>query len=129
MYISIPAPTKGATSQTKMLLHGLIISIPAPTKGATQIVNDVTLMPFISIPAPTKGATWRFSPTLPDWIYFNPRTHEGCDFTTFLFSLMGYLFQSPHPRRVRPFKVQFNSTISPISIPAPTKGATLLLPQ
>ena len=58
----------------------------------------------ISIPAPTKGATFSFRYRHKCNDYFNPRTHEGCDLTfpTSLTSL--YIFQSPHPRRVRRFK-------------------------
>ena len=33
---------------------------------------------------------------------FNPRTHVGCDGTKYPISAMSSLFQSTHPRRVRP---------------------------
>ena len=32
---------------------------------------------------------------------FNPRTHVGCDLTGFVTMLIGKVFQSTHPRRVR----------------------------
>ena len=100
-WISIHAPTWGATPFTGALGFILIISIHAPTWGATKVRDDYNdLLIFqsthprgvrqacasststargISIHAPTWGATrpspsrtWRGS-------YFNPRTHVGCD--------------------------------------------------
>ena len=56
----------------------------------------------VSIHAPTRGATstrWRRQERRKG---FNPRTHEGCDtLTAFLWAAVT-LFQSTHPRGVRP---------------------------
>ena len=101
------------------------ISIHAPTKGATFTNIYVTITEAISIHAPTKGATAQpynyygcrlFQSTLPrrerlstDFcnpataLYFNPRSHEGSDGT----------------------KLQID-TMRVISIHAPTKGATAI---
>ena len=55
------------------------ISIHAPTRGATQVLVSDDLLSVISIHAPTRGAT------VPRWIHslrrhhFNPRSHEGSD--------------------------------------------------
>ena len=57
----------------------IFISIHAPTRGATVLPEDVFDCIAISIHAPTRGATRR------RWIYhtcqkdFNPRSHEGSD--------------------------------------------------
>ena len=59
------------------------ISIHAPMKGATYIFAVRFDVDFISIHAPMKGATNMASPTACTWPYFNPRTHEGCDFPYF----------------------------------------------
>ena len=79
------------------------ISIHAPTKGATIMgVDNISNAKEISIHAPTKGATYY----TPNWvwypIYFNPRTHEGCD--------------DALAKEITKLKI--------ISIHAPTKGAT-----
>ena len=55
--VSIHAPTRGATSNCKLLLYISRVSIHAPTRGATRISLSV------------HNSSLRF----------NPRTHEGCD--------------------------------------------------
>ena len=82
--------------------HIKYISIHAPTRGATAVFLDYRYRFFISIHAPTRGATnpfrqhtfpYRFQSTLPHgerhislyWIvcyrHFNPRSHTGSDET------------------------------------------------
>ena len=67
-------------SQTKMLLHGLIISIPAPTKGATlSTYGRFNTLGRFQSPHPRRV---RPAVGLGRWFDkrdFNPRTHEGCD--------------------------------------------------
>ena len=70
-------------------------------KGATLLMLDYISLDFISIHAPMKGATPRPWEPRTAMLYFNPRTHEGCD--AGLEALTGYDF---------------------ISIHAPMKGAT-----
>ncbi len=103
------------------------ISIHAPTRGATSPGEDSPLLNTISIHAPTRGATsFRalqtfangFQSTLPRgerlyvWVagctitYFNPRSHEGSDDKRF-------------------YKKEFQH----ISIHAPTRGATAIVPH
>ena len=98
------------------------ISIHAPTRGATQLCNLYIINNRISIHAPTRGATHQrcaryfpklFQSTLPREerhnvcgykahnLYFNPRSHERSDFMP--------------SQACRQF---------PISIHAPTRGAT-----
>ena len=55
---------------------------------------------------------------------FNPRTHEGCDITLALKIIMLLKFQSTHPRGVRLYKTDASDFPLPVSIHAPTRGAT-----
>ena len=57
---------------------------------------------------------------------FNPRTHAGCDQTDCVVRATPSMFQSTHPRRVRPNAASFPPTrCSHVSIHAPTQGATI----
>ena len=76
----------------------ILISIHAPAKGATAPVEEEAIAEFISIHAPAKGATvacWLFS--------------------------SGNLFQSTHPRRVRP-KTSLTSVVKFYFNPRTRKG-------
>ena len=99
-YVSIHAPTRGATLPViqPYLLHR--VSIHAPTRGATHSSLSISRHIWVSIHAPTRGATKggvkcvvqdRFQSTLPRGERlpgnrfrffsggFNPRSHEGSD--------------------------------------------------
>ena len=100
----------------------------------------------ISIHAPTWGATYQTPNMTNPCRHFNPRTHVGCDFGAIFQGWSDPIFQSTHPRGVRPafFGVQvygryFNPRThvgcdyrrhngcrlqTQISIHAPTWGAT-----
>ena len=56
----------------------------------------------VSIHAPARGATWWRSCTGPIKRCFNPRTREGCDRPSQRSPLSVRVFQSTHPRGVRP---------------------------
>ena len=93
--ISIPAPARGATSNTGCCCSNTHISIPAPARGATQLVPgrfihgpDFNSRPcargddlagderhggHISIPAPARGATLMSVPLMVSRKYFNSR--------------------------------------------------------
>ncbi len=58
----------------------IIISIHAPMKDATKSSLASVLSKLISIHAPMKDATQCFHLVCDISMYFNPRTHEGCDF-------------------------------------------------
>ena len=101
--ISIHAPTRGATLSQLPLSQPYTISIHAPTRGATLVnrqeyrgrkfqsthprgvrrsfPDPCPCVHDISIHAPTRGATSRHSWLTQDTLNFNPRTHEGCDYT------------------------------------------------
>ena len=55
--ISIHAPTRGATNDLLFYLNEFCISIHAPTRGATTGYNCISYGKLISIHAPTRGAT------------------------------------------------------------------------
>ena len=123
----------------------ILISIHAPTKGATPPSCSIKYSISISIHAPTKGAT-RQNRLYCKWVYyFNPRSHEGSDNSTYESYNSLHIsihaptkgattvsdcairigkFQSTLPRRERLFCISFLPFIICISIHAPTKGAT-----
>ena len=78
------------------------ISIHAPTRGATRKNENYNRKIIISIHAPTRGATFLYLKDLSQLHDFNPRTHEGCDFS----------------------KTNDSVILQAISIHAPTRGAT-----
>ena len=78
-YISIHAPTWGATSDTVKPDDTSSISIHAPTWGATLEPRRRVHAQNISIHAPTWGATGKKSGKKTQKRDFNPRTHVGCD--------------------------------------------------
>ena len=58
------------------------ISIHAPMWGATVTVTHGNALDKISIHAPMWGATEMWEERDGSQIYFNPRTHVGCDVFT-----------------------------------------------
>ena len=62
-YISIHAPTWGATTRTGLLSNCHFISIHAPTWGATVAPHVTWAVECISIHAPTWGATHKWIDT------------------------------------------------------------------
>ena len=122
-FISIHAPTWGATRSAAAHKAEGPISIHAPTWGATNILTDYerfikdfnprthvgcdrpsppcSRSTSISIHAPTWGATPYLSVQSFNNKHFNPRTHVGCDLLILFRLLRCHLFQSTHPRGVR----------------------------
>ena len=81
--ISIHAPMWGATFTSSWEYRlNLGISIHAPMWGATVLNKNKNNSYVISIHAPMWGATsvWKMIDNFD--IYFNPRTHVGCDLVT-----------------------------------------------
>ena len=86
------------------LISALFISIHAPTRGATLILGGETVADHISIHAPTRGATFfadLYNGKIED---FNPRSHEGSDYTHDPEHIASDLFQSTLPRGERPIR-------------------------
>ena len=108
-----------------LLLHLRLcgISIHAPTRGATNVIIVKTYTARISIHAPTRGATetisrfhgfWKFQSTLP----------RGERHIAFTIKRHFILFQSTLPRGERHPDGYHYDVDNPISIHAPTRGAT-----
>ena len=55
------------------------VSIHAPTRGATKVAKALRGMRKVSIHAPTRGATIIDTNDFGFLLRFNPRTHTGCD--------------------------------------------------
>ena len=123
-YVSIHAPTKGATTLDAPYIVDKCVSIHAPTKGATynSDMSKIDAQMFqstlprrerhkkiytktdysrVSIHAPTKGATLCCTAFSKASICFNPRSHEGSDYFNPADISKRKLFQSTLPRRER----------------------------
>ena len=59
------------------------VSIHAPARGATKFQAGMFYASVVSIHAPTRGATPAILRQLKLCLGFNPRTHTGCDSTSF----------------------------------------------
>ena len=104
LFISIHAPTRGATADVVDFATVDAISIHAPTRGATISPYPQPYPTSISIHAPTRGATVILM-------------EDG----------FGKKFQSTLPRGERPLLLFLSNYKIIISIHAPTRGATLAL--
>ena len=122
-FVSIHAPTRGATGKGTRAYSRLTVSIHAPTRGATLMLRKMfTDLQFQS--THPRGVRHKSLTRYTNYGCFNPRTHEGCDrnnlgFTSYLNSfnprthegcdcylrnkrVISRMFQSTHPRGVRP---------------------------
>ena len=125
--ISIHASKKDATKPQNNIGIGDNISIHASKKDATRSDEFLYVGGFISIHASKKDATCILSPI--DYIvcYFNPRIQEGCDRWTQHYLVLIFVFQSTHPRRMRPGFAIMEALSIVISIHASKKDATQLM--
>ena len=121
--ISIHAPTWGATGSKYGSPQGVGISIHAPTWGATEANANTALVSQFQSTHP-RGVRQRNSyEKNQQFIYFNPRTHVGCDTAC---RFRSFLHPNFNPRThvgcdsQRPQR----TTRGTISIHAPTWGAT-----
>ncbi len=143
-----PRTHEGCDARQQLYKRGNRISIHAPTKGATlkhgrikrlntafQSTHPRRVRPAgrnlwgwcrrISIHAPTKGATRIANIRTDVSEYFNPRTHEGCDYFGNQASL-GYWYFNPRTHEgCDERNIGLGKSPGGISIHAPTKGATL----
>ena len=144
--VSIHAPTKGATHGFHRPAYRRAVSIHAPTKGATALQKAaVQVPPWFQSTLPRrerlqlrirKPVTHMFQSTLPrrerrgteshfcSQRSFNPRSHEGSDWTAVFTWSSVFLFQSTLPRRERLRTTSCAVWLNRVSIHAPTKGAT-----
>ena len=79
------------------------ISIHAPTRGATLAWLYAWNLPSISIHAPTRGATDIKNFIAKINYHFNPRSHERSDINSLIDYLPVHEFQSTLPREERRF--------------------------
>ena len=118
-----PRTHTGCDGFVQVNLSLAFVSIHAPTRGATVLLPLIRLLLSVSIHAPTRGATspgkqsWRkhgsFNPrthtgcdasantSIRRVQSFNPRTHTGCDFHNAASFQVNAVFQSTHPHGVR----------------------------
>ena len=82
------------------------------------------LIQFVSIHAPAWGATCTSRRSQQACPCFNPRTRVGCDANAARSSSPRGLFQSTHPRGVRPLPQEEHMETKKVSIHAPAWGAT-----
>ena len=94
MFISIHAPTRGATKSKRGTVLWVRISIHAPTRGATFSLFCQRIFINISIHAPTRGATSRQAILFFRLHYFNPRSYKRSDSCYLLHSWQLGIFQS-----------------------------------
>ena len=123
VFISILAPTRGATPGALVSATYLHISILAPTRGAT--LSNFFRFPFfqISILAPTRGATASSCASSCASPYFNPRSHEGSDISG-RFAFTSAADFNPRSHEGSDERLPHTLRIIQISILAPTRGAT-----
>ena len=100
-YVSIHAPTRGATLQAANRQDSKRVSIHAPTRGATQI-------------------GYVFARAL---LSFNPRSHTGSDFFSSS-SRQGSTSFNPRSHTGSDQKTTIGNVNQNVSIHAPTRGAT-----
>ena len=124
-YVSIHAPTRGATYPTKEGYTNLLVSIHAPTRGATKYNNKYSIYIKSFNPRSHEGSDYISCKNCTKITCFNPRSHEGSDlFGKFALSYI-FKFQSTLPRGERleaEFQKWYNGKVS---IHAPTRGATV----
>ena len=96
----------------------------APAWGATLTVFDRVRMMLVSIHAPAWGTTLRQTSGQRLDSCFNPRTRVGCDLRIDHHGALSSLFQSTHPRGVRPYRAVETWFNFHVSIHAPAWGAT-----
>ena len=100
IFVSIHAPTRGATIFKATQVNYNNVSIHAPTRGATVILVFLALL-----------------------LCFNPRTHEGCDLILLQSNSRAKSF-NPRTHEGCDFNALLSNTADIVSIHAPTRGAT-----
>ena len=101
-----------------------LISIHAPTRGATSSSKVGYASENISIHAPTRGATLISASRLPYHLNFNPRSYKRSDDEIIRNQFIEDI--SIHaPTRGATFNCVVNNKMKIISIHAPTRGATV----
>ena len=100
-FISIHAPTRGATDKINIFDYYYLISIHAPTRGATIAVDGEPLQSTHFNPRSHERSDTNQTTGTKQIIYFNPRSHERSDNTGNCPSVPIVAFQSTLPREER----------------------------
>ena len=123
LYISIHAPTRGATKWIPCCGQSAHISIHAPARGATNSASMMSALSLFQSTLPQGERLSYIQNQTRHFVYFNPRSHKGSD-TKFFLSLVSK--QNFNPRSHKgsdKHKFQVHRLVA-ISIHAPTRGAT-----
>ena len=127
--ISIHAPARGATGAIQSFLGVIVISIHAPARGATRYMIAGETYPGEFQSTLPRGERLNCMISLPEQIYFNPRSREGSDRAK---GAKPWQLADFNPRsregsdqQGKPQEIRRQS----ISIHAPARGATAAWPQ
>ena len=128
IFVSIHAPTRGATRLWLRRQKTSLVSIHAPTRGATlQSLQGFERL-AVSIHAPTRGATFCSRQKIVVRFCFNPRAHTGRDFSTAISKSFEDSVSIHAPTRgATPASLRSKANHN-VSIHAPTRGATNSVP-
>ena len=123
IFISIHAPTRGATKKIKKAIIWYIISIHAPTRGATpqRFITRQRLQFQSTLLQEERPHTIYFPYKM---YYFNPRSYKRSDTLTAQNQEIVRIISIHAPTRGATYSVRFWLHLFPISIHAPTRGAT-----
>ena len=121
-FISIPAPTRGATAISCSYNLCNIFQSPRPQGARLGIIESCGILCSFQSPRP-QGARPLIQLVVCQSLNFNPRAHKGRDFP--IFRPGHYLRISiPAPTRGATGYRRRRNRQPQISIPAPTRGAT-----
>ena len=109
LYISIHAPTRGATKWIPCCGQSAHISIHAPARGATNSASMMSALSLFQSTLPQGERQLLHPSSYRILLYFNPRSHKGSDsnFTQNSISVLFHFYQSfphiifPHTARFR----------------------------
>ena len=125
-YVSIHAPTKGATVSERDILRSVHCFNPRSHEGSDGGRSDDVLHGTGFNPRSHEGSDRCCPGRKPGHVSFNPRSHEGSDVSSCGFSLNPVV--SIHAPTKGATKKQINALkAGVVSIHAPTKGATSAL--
>ena len=126
LYISIHAPTRGATKWIPCCGQSAHISIHAPARGAT---NSASMMSALSLFQSTlpQGERLQLCKKIFQTLKFQSTLPQGERRCCIDMCTIQGLFQSTLPQGERPYYTSDTYVQSIISIHAPTRGATAIL--
>ena len=128
LVVSIHAPTRGATQNFFKRLRKKF-GFNSRTHAGCDAASAQRVLSLFRFNSRTHAGCDRISITIkPSELCFNSRTHAGCDTEGRIFSGLRGLFQFTHPRGVRHLETVRRNNRLTVSIHAPTRGATGILP-